>query len=133
MSFLKKYGGLKKISHAKKDSISTKDMILEAIDDQRTKLISLSTPYTQLSSKSRTRWFKANGMFIPYVSMYRFFGEDCISYEKGKEIFVLDDLEEAVRGGDREIEKYIAAIDKKRKEPRGSRSDKGIPKGPRKK
>ena len=133
MSFLKKHGGLKKISHAKKHNISTRDMTLKAIEDQRKKLISLSTPYTQIPTKSRSRWFKDYGMFIPYVSMYRFFGEDYISYEKGNEISVLNDLETAVRSGDGEIQKYIAAIDKKRKGPKGPRNATGMRKELRKK
>ena len=130
MSFLNEFGGLKKIQAYDRQSMSTKDMLLEGIKDQRNKL---AEGYKDLKPKNRTMWFKPDGRFIPLVGMYRLFGDHYVSYEEGKELYVLDKLLEAIYNEDGDIKIYLDEIDEKRKKPRKARSDKGKIKGPRKK
>ena len=114
MSFLEEFGGLKTVA-----SVSAKDVLLEGIKNQRTKL---KEDHDITNAKSKAVWFKEDGKFIPYVGMYRLFGKKFISYEKGRESYVLDRLEESIKSGDKDIMKLLADVDAKRAIPRQPRT-----------
>lgn len=116
MSFLEEFGGLKTV-----ESVSAKDVLLDGIRNQRTKL---KESHGIANAKSKTVWFKDNGKFVPYVGMYRLFGKKFISYEKGTEGYVLDRLEESINSGDKDIMKLLADVDAKRAIPRQRRTPK---------